>query len=160
MSMALLRRSQIRMFETISILIIFFILLVIVIVFYAKVQSGSNAQKSVEYQQLRAIESMNKLLFLPELQCSRQNVDVYTCIDTLKLDALSSVMADQDNVVYYADLFGKSTVSITAITGVDENRTWTIYNRTEEGILTMIPVSLWDPVDDTFSMGLLKIRTG
>lgn len=155
--MALLKKGQIRMFETIAILLVFFILLVIVIVFYANVRQSSNIEKTRDYRELRAIENMNKLLFLPEIQCS-QGSDVYTCIDTIKLDALSDVMSRSENVVYYAELFGESSIEVEQLYPVSWNKT--LYDRADEGIFVGIPVSLWDPVTDSYGYGLLKIRTG
>lgn len=152
------RKGQIRMFETMAVLIIFFILMVIVIVFYANIQQSSTIQKTREFKELRAIEAMNNLLFLPELQCE-QSVEIYTCIDKLKLVALSEVVNDPDMAVYYADLFGKATIEVEELYGSEAGTTWILYERTDVGIFTGIPVSLWDPVSDTYGLGLLKIRT-
>jgi hypothetical protein len=143
------------MFETIAILFIFFILLVLGLIFYANVQGQEQQKKSREFRELRAIENMQKLMFLPEIQCGKQGIEIYTCADALKLDALEQQI--QENPVYYADLFGNTQIVVREV--YPGTKSWLITNRTETGIKSFIPISIWYPVEDRFSLGLLEIMT-
>ena len=151
------KRAQIKMMETIMVLIVFFFLLVIGLVFYANIQIGQAQDDISKYRELKAIENMQKLLFLPELQCGGGG-EVFTCIDKLKLEALAEVMDKVENRVYYSDELGESLVTVTEV--YPGNEGWTLYNRSTTGIASFIPVSLWYPVEDRYSMGLIMIRTG
>lgn len=160
MSVNLLRKKkgQMNMMETIMVLIVFFFLLVIGLVFYAYIQVGNAKADVKKYSDLKAIENMQKLLFLPELQCGGGD-EVFTCIDVFKLKALSDVMANGTNRVYYSDELGDSLVMVEEV--YPGNQSWALYNRsTGKGTASFIPVSLWYPIEDEYHMGLITIRTG
>ena len=78
------RKAQIQMGESVAILFIFFILVVFGFVFYMNVMRGSAKVQMEENIQLKAIGIAQKASFLPELQCSEENVRVENCIDLLK----------------------------------------------------------------------------
>lgn len=153
----LLKKSQMQMMETVMILIVFFFLLVIGLVFYANIQIGAAKEDLKKYNDLKAIENMQKLLFLPELQCGGGD-EVFTCIDVLKLKALTSVISNGTNRIYYSDELGNSLVVVDEV--YPGNDSFTLYNKTTKGTASFIPVSLWYPVEGTYHMGLITIRTG
>jgi hypothetical protein len=155
-----MKKSQIKMMETTGVLMVFFIILVIGLVFYANLRMGGVKEQIGEYREQRLIENMQKLLFLPELQCSRQGVEVYTCVDLLKIKALSKVMNVSSNKIYYSDELGNSLVTVQEI--YPGNNTYILYDRLGNGSLSssFIPISLWDPLTDSFHMGLLTVKTG
>ncbi len=146
-----------KMMETMMVLIVFFFILVIGLVFYANIQVGSAKEDIKKYRDLKAIENMQKLLFLPELQCGGGD-DVFTCIDVLKLESLSEVMANGTNRIYYSDELGNSLVIVEEVYPGNWSRI--LYNRTTIGTASFIPVSLWYPIEDEYHMGLITIRTG
>jgi len=162
MSFSLLsqKRAQIKMMETIMVLIVFFFLLVIGLVFYANVQLDQAKENVKKYRDLRAIENMNKLLFLPELQCGGSGEE-FTCVDIIKYEVLSKIMNNGSRRVYYSDELGESIVTIREV--YPGNRTWPpLYNRTSSpvGVSTDISVLLWDPIKDSYGIGLITIKTG
>ena len=134
MSAHLLKKSQIQMMETVMVLIIFFFILVIGLVFYANVQIGAAKEDLKKYNELKAIENMQKLLFLPELQCGGGD-EVSTCIDMLKLRALANVMANGTNRIYYSDELGNSLVEIQEV--YPGNESLTLYNKTTKGTASL-----------------------
>ena len=152
-----MKKAQINMMETIMVLIVFFFILVIGLVFYANIQIGNAKEDVKKYNELKAIENMQKLLFLPELQCGGGD-EVFTCIDVLKLKALANVMKNGTNRVYYSDELGNSLVMVEEV--YPGNDSWMLYNRTNKGTASFIPVSLWYPVEGEYHMGLITIRTG
>lgn len=157
--MKFFNKSQIKMFETIAILFIFFILLVLGLIFYANVRQQQTRETTREYRELKAIENMQKLMFLPEIQCSETGREVYTCADALKLEALEEII--EENPIYYADLFGNSEIVVYEVYG-GEGR-WTITNRTQnvKGKIpaSFIPITVYNPVSDKYNLGILRIRT-
>lgn len=157
MSAHLLRKGQMQMMETVMVLIVFFFILVIGLVFYANIQLSSAKDDLKKYNELKAIENMQKLLFLPELQCGGVD-EASTCIDMLKLKALANVMANESNRVYYNDELGNSLVVVEEV--YPGKSSFTLYNNTNKGTASFIPVYLKYPVDGTYHMGLITIRTG
>ena len=97
------KKSQIQIGETIAVLFVFFMLIVIGFLFYAKVIKGSIESEKEEASQFKSIGIAQKVMFLPELQCSENSIIIDNCIDSLKLDAAEEVM--RENQVYYYDLF-------------------------------------------------------
>src|SRR3989344_8113945 len=62
-------KSQVKMFETIGVLIIFFILLSIGISVYFMLQKSSYAKDTEQRRQLQAFSTVQKMLYMPELDC-------------------------------------------------------------------------------------------
>jgi len=153
------KRSQIQMGESIAILFIFFILMIFGFVFYMNIMKGSAKIDVEENIQLKAVGIAQKASFLPELQCSKDNVRVEDCIDKYKLGAVEKLL--DDNNVYYYDLFEFSNISVRKIyPGTEEN--WNLYgNKPTEfrnRLSTFIPVSIFDPTDKSYGFGILTVE--
>ena len=65
-----MKKSQIQIGETIAVLFVFFLLVVIGFIFYVGVIKDSIVSEKDELSQLKSIEIAQKVLYLPELQCS------------------------------------------------------------------------------------------
>lgn len=102
------KKSQIHMMETVLVLIVFFILIVLGFSLYAMFFRGSLKVEKEEILQLGAVGIAQKVQFLPELQCTEDNVRYDNCIDKYKLLAAADVM--DENVLYYYDTLGYSKV--------------------------------------------------
>src|SRR3989344_9507334 len=96
------KKSQIQMGETIAVLFVFFVFILIGLIFYVKIIKGNIESDKEEASQLRAIGIAQRVMFLPELQCSEDNIIRDNCIDWWKLDSANSIM--KDNEPYYYDL--------------------------------------------------------
>jgi len=107
------KKAQIQMGESIAILFIFFILVVFGFVFYMNIMKGSAKIEIEENIQLKAIGIAQEVSFLPELQCSEENVRVEDCIDLMKLDAASKLL--KDNSIYYYDIFEFSKIWVEEV---------------------------------------------
>ena len=108
------------MTETIIILFIFFILLVFAIVFFARIQ-GAQTEKAVSKDVSgRALQVLQKVLFLPEIQCSTSLSETSSCYDEYSVQALARVASRGENALYYSDLFGNSNISIKKLYPVEE----------------------------------------
>jgi len=102
------------MTETIAVLFIFFILIILGVVFYTKFQQVSIKQQSEELITGKALTTTMKVLFLPELTCSKGTAEPEDfCFDLMKLrQAQSPGGVFIQNEDYYFNLFSYSTITV------------------------------------------------
>ena len=155
------RKSQIQMFETMAVLIVFFVLLGIGFIFYTKVVKSNIESGTEEISQSKSVAIAQRVMFLPEVQCSEDNVARENCIDTKKLDAAISIINNPANQLYYYDLFEFSEIKIDEIYPGSQH--WDLYSRTasdyKNKFQTRVPVTLFDPVTKTSKFGIIGIIT-
>ena len=153
------RKSQIQIGETIAVLFVFFILIIVGFMFYVKVIKGNIELEKDELSQLMSIGIAQRVMFLPEVQCSEDNIIIDNCIDILKLDAAQKLM--KENEVYYYDLLEFSDGSVLQIYPTEAK--WGIYSRKTEDFrnkfLTNVPISLYDPTARKHGFGVLSVET-
>ena len=154
-----MKKSQIHMMETISVLAIFFILVILVFIFYSRVSESNVEIRKEESSQLEAIKIAQKLSSLPELQCSQQNIITENCINKLNLDALSGVI--NQNEIHYFDMFSFSKITVIEVYP-DVRELAVIYERPLDSYSSKsvidIPISLFDPVENKNSFGVMKVE--
>lgn len=154
-----LKRAQIQMGESIAIMFIFFILVIFGFVFYANIVKTSTKLDIEENIQLKAISIAQKASFLPELQCSEENVRIENCIDILKLGAASYLL--EENNIYYYDIFESSKIWVEEVFP-ESGKTWPLYNNTltdyRNKISTFIPMSLLNVTSKKFNFGILVVE--
>src|SRR3989344_4995271 len=109
------KKSQIQIFETIAVLVVFFILLGLGFIFYVKIIKSNVESDAAEISQSKSISIAQRVMFLPEIQCSEDNIPKEDCIDTLKLDSAISIISRPENSIYYYDLFEFSDISIKEV---------------------------------------------
>jgi len=161
-------KGQMKMMETLLILVIFLFLLGIVFILYVKLSRVSAEQSRSEDADLQSIEIAQTVAFLAELQCSAKNVAEDNCFDLLKINALSDLIL-RDPLIrnrYYYDLFEYSNITIQEIYPTE--RSFTLYDRHSEACedgggcsskLTLIPTTIYDPYSKRYSFAVLSIRT-
>lgn len=153
-----MKKAQIQMMETLAVLLVFFVLIILGIVFYSKVLSGNIETQKEEGMQLSAIKVAQRASTLPELQCSEDNIVRDNCIDISKLDSASKIIIQ--NEVYYYDRLLFSNIKINQI--YPAGREWALYERPLEDfsnkIVTNVPISLFDPVSNKNSFGVMSIE--
>lgn len=155
-----MRKAQIQMGESVGILFIFFILVMFGFVFYMNVMQSSAKSDTEENIQLKAIGIAQKASFLPELQCSEENVRQENCIDLLKLTASASLL--NENNLYYYDIFEFSNITVKRVFPFDNEQEWILYsyippNYTSK-LSTFIPTSLYDPETKEYDFGVLSVE--
>ncbi|MBN1386377.1 hypothetical protein JW968_05390 [Candidatus Woesearchaeota archaeon] len=152
-------KAQLKMGENIAILIIFFMLLIFGIVFFTSIQKTNIQVEKEENFVKESIEISQRTSFMPEFQCSSNNIITDACFDILKLEALSVLLSDPESSFYYYDYFGYSNITVHEV--YPENRSWNIYERQSSrglgGWRTQFPLSLYDPKEDAYSFGYLDI---
>jgi hypothetical protein len=145
------KKSQVRIMETIAILLIFFVLVVMGFVFFMRTVSVTQEGKVTKDQELQSIRVSQSASFLPELQCSSKNIIDENCFDKYKLDAFTN-----DN--FYYPFFYFSSLSVSEI--YPGNQSWVLYNNSLNGTSykTTIPILLRNVTARTDSFGLLVVE--
>lgn len=154
-----LKKSQVQIGETIAVLFVFFMLIVIGFIFYVRIIKGNIELEEEEHSQLRSVGIAQRTMFLPELQCSEDNIITDNCVDILKLGSAQNLM--RENELYYYDLLEFSEVSILQIYPIEAK--WSIYSRKKENFNTRfetnVPISLYDPTTRKYGFGIMNIKT-
>ncbi len=154
-----MKKSQIQIGETIAVLFVFFILIVIGFIFYAKVIKGNLVVENDELLQANSIAIAQRAMFLPELQCTEDNIVIDGCIDSMKLNSAAGLMAA--NQVQYFDMFEYSKMEVSQIYPISFNKQ--IYyaepQNSKGKFVTRVPVSLYNSTTKRFGFGILNITT-
>ena len=145
------------MFETIAILVVFFFLLTFGFIFYTKIQKTTYKSEEQEKTILESIQIAERASFLPELQCSFDNVQTEDCIDIYKLESIQGIF--NENKDYYYNILGYSLISVEQI--YPETKIWNIYDVPKpdynDKISTQVPISLYNPIKDQHTFGVINI---
>ena len=153
------KKSQIQIGETVAVLFVFFMIIVVGLIFYFKVIKSNVKIEQEELYQLRSVSIAQRLMFLPEVQCSENNLIIGNCVDILKLEAAQDIM--KRNKLYYYDLLEFSEINITQI--YPDEVKWTIYSRKignfTNRFVTNAPIALYDPGTRRHGFGILTIET-
>ena len=164
-------RGQIKMFETIAVLVVFFFLLVTGIAFYFGIQKSSIEKEQVRAVEISGLQTAIRVLNLPDLDCSVLGTRNENCIDKLKLNTLSSMLRNESFVVDYFGGFGFSKVSVrqswpcpdpdrycSGLTLYDNppldsegNASWSF------ATTTITPILLLDPWRDEKAFGIIEV---
>ena len=107
--MKISKKAQIRMTETVSVLFIFFILVAFGMIFYGKYQEGALVEKEEAIFVKRAQDITTKLLYLPEITCTRGDSEAEAfCFDLMKVRSANKILEDD----YYFDIFSYARITI------------------------------------------------
>lgn len=182
------KRGQLKILESVAVLIVFFFLVGMGVGFYGKIQLQSLEAAKAEFVRLDATKISQKIIHLPELRCSLQNTDQGSCIDLYQARAWSALLDDAgcndvtsglgdyslcaERLSHYFEQIGVGEVVLTrlysanSIRSSDPNTDIVLYNYTIEypedeehgSEFTQIPVIIRDSVTQTNDLGLLKVR--
>ena len=121
------KKAQMQMTETIAILFIFFLLLLFGIVFYYQYSKGAIKEKHQELTEARALDTTVRVLFLPELICSRGEAEKEeNCLDLMKLRSFDTII-QQHWEDYYFHLFSYGRIVVYRL--YPEPKEWIIYDK-------------------------------
>jgi hypothetical protein len=156
------KKAQIKMFETIAVIIVFFFILIFGLVYYNSTQINAIKKMDEANKQLRSIEIMKIATYLPELQCSNNNVLKANCLDSIKIDKFSELSSE--NKPYYLNVLGYGSINVTQVYPI----TWgdktekTIYEMRKSNpksrTVNYIPIVILDPVKRTYSAGYMEVE--
>ncbi len=154
------RKGQIHLSETIAVLFIFFVLIVFGIIFYYKYQQVAIKEQAEELAGARAMDTTLRVLFLPELYCSKGDAEPEdNCIDLLKLKGANETM-QKHTQDYYFDLFSYSTITITQL--YPAPMVFIVYDKPKPEYTkkesTYFVVSLRDDAAGSYGYGHVKVE--
>lgn len=159
-----MKRAQIKMFETMAVLVIFFFLLVGGAAFYFQVQKSSVQRDIAKQQQLDAFQVVQKSLFLPELDCSFVSIQKDNCFDKLKVRELSALLSNPENegfLIDYFSVFGFADIRIVQVYPEDEAFAYTLYSNIPDKfssvLKTQSPVLLFDAFKRRYDFGIIEV---
>ena len=103
------------MTETIAVLFIFFVLILFGIIFYYQYQKVSLVEKQQELVAARAMDTTLKVLFLPELICTKGEAEPEdNCFDMMKLRHVNETFKEY-LTKYYFNLFSYSNIYVQPV---------------------------------------------
>lgn len=157
------KKAQIKMFETIAVIIVFFFILVFALVYYNGTQRREIQNMIDEDKQLRAIEIIKIVTYLPELQCSMDNVLTANCVDLTKLENFREV--SDANLLYYTSMFSYGKIYVEQIyppISAAESKEYILYHnnktKTKEISSNFIPILIHDPINRKNRAGILVVE--
>lgn len=179
------KKGQLKILESVAVLIVFFFLVGMGISFYGRIQLQSLDAAKEEFGHLDAIKISQKIVHLPELRCSIQNTDQGSCIDLYQALAWASLSYDDtcrdalggdafardlcgERLGHYFEQIGPGEVVLTRIYTQTLYRqsepadivlyNYTIDVKSEGETKTQIPLIIYDSVTQTNDLGVLKVR--
>lgn len=168
------KTAQIKMFETIAVLIIFFILLAAGFAFYSNFERHSIKTEQMEQESKEAIEIAQRASLIPELICSSETV-TDNCFDLYKVMSFSEMIPNESNMderMYYYYLFGLSNITITVhplknferegYVLNDSRKRFSIYENipntyTSKSVL-FYPIIVYEPIYEINHFGVLRVE--
>ena len=156
-----MRRAQIKMFETIGVLVVFFFLLIAGAVFYFKMQESAIEKDLAQQAQLRSLQAAQRAMFLPELDCSFVSVQRENCFDKLKLKAFQDVVQKPANQEAVFGMFGYASIRVSQ-EYPDADFHVVLYENVPEyhgALKSFAPVLLYDAVAKQYSFGVMEVTT-
>lgn len=156
------RRAQIKMFETVGVLVVFFFLLATGSIFYFGAQKSALQKDKIKASEQYAFQIVLKSLYLPELDCSFLVTQKDNCIDKIKLAKLSKLIRENENAYtdYYTE-FGYATITIQQAFP-PTNQKWTLYENIIPDytgkLSTQSPILLYDAWKDEYAFGIIEVN--
>ena len=157
------KKSQIKLFESIAVLVIFIVLVSIGVRFYASVQMNSLREAQIKFSRLDSVKTSIIIANMPELSCSFEGITDTSCTDYLKLLAWEKLTNDPNDLsfkdFYYTQL-GKSLIQVEEL--YPDEQYIVAYNESENGTSSdylMVPTVIHDPAYKENKFGILHIRT-
>ena len=153
------KKAQMKMGETIAVLLVFFMLIFFGIFFYANMERRDIQERLEQMEEKRSIDISQIISFLPELKCTAENITKSLCIDKLKKDFFAQRIGSE-YPQYYSTVFSNTKIELAEIYP-NPGDYLIIYEGTtsEQYFTTYVPISLFDPTEypGRYTIGLLKI---
>ncbi len=160
-----MKKAQIKMFESIGVLLVFFFLVGFGLQFYTNIQLQDLDRAKKEFSEVTSIEIASKITNFPSLYCSEHNVRKTSCIDiekaTIWQDKISEVEGFQSFII---NELPPSTLFLNQMYPTKQQ--WVLYNDTPQFtnesrvtyIDTVIPVTLFNSTSRLHNFGVLVVR--
>jgi hypothetical protein len=155
-------KAQVKMFETVAVLIVFFFLLGLGLNFYAYSQRTELTNLKARQFELAAVQTAARAMAMPELDCSEAGVRTASCFDRRKLDAFIAVSQEADALADYVSVFGYANITIREV--YPGGTSWTLFHQAPPArdrggtTLVQLPVLLYEPERSANAFGVLEVR--
>lgn len=154
-------RGQIKLFESIAVLVVFAFLLVFGVNFYFTMQRTSIEREVARQEQLRVFSLAQKAAFLPELDCAIAGIQQEACIDVSKLRGFADVLEESDAIQLYFPVFGWSTVTVTQVYPPKQIFRMALYTRELVGQTSanraQIPILIYNATTQAYGFGIIEV---
>jgi hypothetical protein len=111
-----MKKAQIRIFESIAVLVIFIIFVAIGLRFYTTAQMNDLRKVAAEFSELDAVKVTLLLSHMPELACSFEGRPDSSCMDLEKINAMKYLLNNTPWVFeHYLPIIGLSDVIVTEL---------------------------------------------
>ncbi|MBI1970784.1 hypothetical protein HYS47_03485 [Candidatus Woesearchaeota archaeon] len=146
-------KAQIKMGETLGVLIVFFLIVGISIGFYTMIQKDSIKTRAREQLEKETIRIALKAAHLQEITCTQdRDIEEVNCIDWYKATSFKQVIeSDQQAFLFYEADFRSSKITLQQVYPVDPALPLTLdlYSNPPKHVAnriqTAIPVVIRDP---------------
>jgi len=158
------KKAQIKLFESIAVLIIFIFLVSIGMKFYTASQLNSLKEAQKKISKLDSVKTAIELSNLPELACSKQGVFDKSCIDLNKLNAWTTKINDKENLRfrdYYYSSLGQSKITLKIIYPPHDHE-FKLYDASRESENSdhiFVPINVYDPATKRNMLAIINIKT-
>ena len=157
------KKSQIKLGESVMVLIVFIIIFVFGLYFYSKMQASDVSSSSQLLSEEEALSVSQRITYLPEIQCTAFNVTDILCIDKYKLMAFKEMNEDITSSAknYYSNILPTTTINITEIYPNLTPIVYSIYSSSaglrSEYQTVFIPVTLYNATSGTYNMAIIRV---
>ena len=152
-------KAQVKMFESIAILIVFFFLLVFGISFYSMLQNSGTAKDKENTVQLKSVTISQKITALPEFDCAITGVQIENCLDVHKIIVMTALLQQEEKKIAYFPVLEYSTIKVYHLYP-GEQWTTTVYDHQGDNtrkIPTFYPMVLYNATSKHFDFGVLEV---
>jgi hypothetical protein len=159
-------KSQIKLFESIMVLVVFVFLIAIGLRFYTTTQANSLKNIAAEISTLDSLKTTIVLANMPDIACTFEGDSDLSCIDLYKVRAWATLMEEGTSFVdKYISLVGLSDIIVERLYPDPYN--WTIYNSSFQNsgytilgsTYISVPTTIFDPVNRKNQLGIIHVRT-
>src|SRR3989344_9045205 len=108
------KTAQIHLSETVAVIFIFFVLILFGAIFYYNFQEASFKEKQQELLAARAIDTTTKMLFLPEISCTKgEREPEPNCFDMMKVRYAAELFKSFNQTYFERFSYSRITLSQT-----------------------------------------------
>lgn len=153
-----MKKAQLKIGETIAVLIVFFVLLFFGIMFYSNLERENIKEQVEDIEQQASIDIAQRIQFLPELKCTSGDITRTLCIDKIKMRAFKNISSQ--SMTYYQSVFGSSKIEVAEIYPEFSNYTLLYQGpESQQYFTTFLPISIFEPLPypGKYKVGMLKV---
>jgi hypothetical protein len=154
--MAFKKKSQMKMLESIFVLIIFFFMLIFGIIFYVKYQNMEGQNRKKDFVEIKLMEIATRIQNLPEIQCTKDGkYSEFDCVDLHKINFFKDNFENYNS--YYSKIFSSSFINITQVYPSSFNYEIYSKDKTNSVRLLFLPVNIYNASSDQYNFGYITI---